>query len=116
MSEGNGRFRVHWDPTINLGHMIGAAASVITIVAMWVSLDARVAQATRDIDKVDKDFKASDSRIELDLNRRIVETRQHVDTTAVRTAEDIKEIKTIIRDGFRDLDAKLDRKADKPGR
>jgi hypothetical protein len=34
----------------------------------------------------------------------------------VRTAEDIRDMKNMLRDGFRDLDQKLERKADKPGR
>ena len=54
--------------------------------------------------------------VETLLLRQITEQRAHIDQTAVRTAEDIREIKTLMRDGFRDLDQKLDRKADKPGR
>jgi hypothetical protein len=59
------------------------------------------------------DARAADTRIELDLGRRIVEVRQHVDATQGRTAEDIK---AIFRDGFKDLDTKFGRKADGPGR
>jgi hypothetical protein len=116
MSDSNGRFRVHWDPTIKLGEVLLAASFLVGGGAAYATLDFRISQAARDIDKVEREFKAADTRIELDLGRRIVETRQHVDSTAVRTAEDIKDIKTIIRDGFRDLDMKMERKADKPGR
>jgi hypothetical protein len=54
--------------------------------------------------------------IETRLLREIATQRSYVNETQVRTAQDIQDIKQSIRDGFRDLDAKLDRKADKPGR
>jgi hypothetical protein len=116
MSDSNGgRFGVRWDPTIKLGDAMTTVALLFGAGVAWASLDMRISQTDRDLTRVEKDTKAADSRIELDLGRRIVEVRQHVDATQVRTAEDIKDIKMIMRDGFRDLDLKLDRKADKPG-
>jgi hypothetical protein len=112
----NGRFRVHWDPTIKLGEVMTCIAFLVGAGAAYATLDVRMTQNARDIARVESDTKTADTRIELELGRRIVETRQHVDATQVRTAEDIREMKTIIRDGFRDLDMKLERKADKPGR
>jgi hypothetical protein len=116
MSEGNGRFRVHWDNTIKLGDVMTCLALLFGAGVAYATLDWRVAQNVRDISRVESDLKVSDSRIELELGRRIVETRQHVDATQVRTGEDIRDMKAMMRDGFRDLDSRLDRKADKPGR
>lgn len=108
--------RIKFDPTINLGHVVTAGASLFMVGIAWANLDARVNQQARDLARIESAAKADAGRIEVELSRRIVETRQYVDQTQVKTAEDIKEIKSIIRDGFRDLDTRLDRKADKPGR
>ena len=118
MSEanGHGRRRIHFDPTINLGHVLTAGTFLISTVAAWVSLDARVVQQGKDIDRTQTQTGREVVRIETQLMNRINEERARIDQTQLRTADDIREIKTIVRDGFRDLDAKLDRKADKPGR
>lgn len=105
-----------FDPTINLGHVLTAAAFLLSTVVGWVTLNARVDQQAKDIARIESAAKADAGRIEIELTRRIVETRQYVDSTQVRTAEDIRDMKNMLRDGFRDLDAKLERKADKPGR
>jgi hypothetical protein len=111
-----GRFRVHWDPTIKLGDAMTCVALLFGAGVAYATLDVRMSQNARDIARVESDLKVSDSRIELDLGRRIVEVRQHVDATQVRTGEDIRDMKAMMRDGFRDLDVKLDRKLDKPSR
>jgi hypothetical protein len=111
-----GRFRVNWDPTIKLGDAMSSVALLFGAGVVYATLDLRLAQNTKDIARLEADFKTGDSRIELELGRRIVDVRQHVDATQVRTAEDIREIKNLMRDGFRDLDARLERKTDKPGR
>jgi hypothetical protein len=107
---------IHFDLTINLGHVLTACAFLVTTAVAWAQTNARLERLERDVPDMKTDARAADTRIELDLGRRIVEVRQHVDATQGRTAEDIKDIKAIIRDGFKDLDAKLDRKADRPGR
>jgi hypothetical protein len=110
------RAGVIFDRTINLGHVVTAAAFLITTGVAWAQTNARLERLERDVPDMKMDTRAADTRIELDLARRVVEVRQHVDATQVRMAEDLKDIKLIIRDGFRDLDAKLDRKVDKPNR
>jgi hypothetical protein len=116
MSDSNGRFRVHWDPTIKLGEVMTCVAFLVGAGAAYATLDVRIAQDARDIVRVENDGKAAGSRIEAELGRRIVEVRAYVDQTQVHTAEDIREIKMIMRDGFRDLDVKLDKKVDKQSR
>jgi hypothetical protein len=117
MSDQQGsRFRVNWDPTIKLGDAMSSVALLFGAGVVYATLDLRLAQNTKDIARLEADFKTADSRVELELGRRIVDVRQHVDATQVRTAEDIREIKNLMRDGFRDLDARLERKTDKPGR
>lgn len=109
----NGHRRgVHFDPTINLGHVLTGTMFLITATAGYVTLNARVsALETGKIEARDTVV-----GVEARLLTRINEQRAHLDQTQVRTADDIREMKQIIRDGFRDLDAKLDRKQDKPGR
>ncbi len=62
--------------------------------------------------KVDKE---SMGKAEVELSRRIVEVHGKVDQPQVRLADDIRDMKSMMREGFRDLDTRLDRKADKPG-
>src|SRR4051794_26122375 len=108
--------RVRFDPTINLGHVLTATAFLVSTIAAWISLNARVEQAAKDVARIEITGRTETGRIEVELARRIVETRQYVDSTQVRTADDIREMKTMMRDAFRELDTKLDRKVDKPGR
>ena len=111
-ANGVGR-RVRFDPTINLGHVLTAVAFLFSTVAAWYTLNAQVATIAREIErKADKD---AFGRAEVELTRRIVEVRQHTDATVARTADDIRDMKLMMREGFRDLDARLERKADKPG-
>lgn len=103
---------VHFDPTINLGHILTATVFLVTATAGYVTLNARV--STLEAARIEA--KDATVAIETRLLTRITEQRAAMDQTQVRTADDIREMKQIIRDGFRDLDAKLDRKMDKPGR
>lgn len=118
---GNGRRGVRFDPTINLGHVLTALAFLFSTVAAWYTLNAQVAQNAKEIEKTQRTIEAkadkeSLGKAEVELTRQIVDVRRHVDATQVRTSEDIREMKNLIRDGFKDLDAKLDRKQDRPGR
>ena len=112
-----------FDPTVNLGHILSAGVFLLSAGAAWMNMDARVTRAEtqimelkqRDAEQV-KETRDSVVTVENRFMREVTQQRAHMDQTAVRTADDIREIKTIMRDGFRDIDAKLDRKADKPGR
>lgn len=115
--------RISFDPTINLGHIVSAGVFLITASGAWFAMDARVSTAERDVKSLHlkdveqvRDHKEAVVSVENRLMSRINEERARLDQTQVRVADDIREIKTVIRDGFRDLDAKLDRKQDKPGR
>lgn len=111
---------VRFDPTINLGHVLTALAFLFSTMAAWYTLNAQVAQAVRDVEKMgriletkaDKEFLG---KAEVELSRRILEQKGHIDATQVRTADDIRDMKAMLREGFRDLDSRFDRKADKPG-
>lgn len=111
-ANGNGKHRVRFDPTVNLGHLLTAGAMLLAVVIGWRDLDARTAQNAKDVLRVESEGKVNSGRIELDLGRRIFEQRQYVNETQVTTNENVKEIKQLVRD----IDAKLDRKADKPSR
>lgn len=114
---GNGRRGVRFDPTINLGHVLTAFAFLFSTLAAWFTLSARVDQASQAIvrleriieAKADKDVVAKG---ELELSRRVVESQANQNTALIRIDEGFKELKGMLRD----VDQKLDRKMDKPGR
>jgi predicted nucleic acid-binding Zn-ribbon protein len=86
-------------------------------LAAWFTLNARVDMAAQAIVRLEKvvDHKADKeaaSRGELELSRRIVETQQNQNSALVRIDAGFAEIKTMLRD----VERKLDTKADKPGR
>ena len=114
IENGNGitRNRVKFDPTVNLGHIMSAGVFLATTIAAWVSLDARIAQSAKDILRVESTASRDTTRSETLLL--INEVQAEMNRTQVRTSDDVREIKQTIRDGFRDLDAKLGSKADKP--
>lgn len=114
-ANGHGR-RILWDPTIRLGDALTAAAMLIAVVVSWVTMDARVSRNADDIKRVEGQAAKETKSVETVLADKINAERARLDQTQLRTGEDIREIKGIIRDGFRDLDMKLDKKADKPGR
>lgn len=109
--------RVRFDWTINLGHVLTATMFLVSTMAAWFSLNSRVDMAAQAIvrlervidTKVDKDVQAKG---ELELSRRIVESQSNQNTALIRIDEGFKELKSALRD----IDQKLDRKMDKPGR
>lgn len=112
----NAKAGVRFDPVVNLGQ-VGTSLIVLgSMLAGYVQLTARVDQNSDAIKRVESQAGRETGRIETQLMTRINDERARLDQTQVRTADDIREMKTIVRDGFRDLDAKLDRKADKPAR
>lgn len=113
---GPSRRGIVFDPTINLGHVLTALAFLASTVAGWVTLNNRVEQQAREIARVEEKSDKATVRVETVLMDKINSNRAQADQLQIRTAEDIREVKQLIRDGFRDLDVKLERKADKPGR
>lgn len=108
--------KFNFDPTINLGHIITAGSMLIVGTAGFVNLDSRVVALERGQQEERTQRRDMDIGIEGRMLTRITEQRAHMDQTQVRVADDIREIKQLMRDGFRDLDQKLDKKADRPGR
>jgi hypothetical protein len=107
---------LRFDATINLGHILTAVASLITIVAGWMTLSSAQQQQRRDIDRNEQSILATMPRVEVArieavLTDKIASVRGSLDQTNIRTAGDIREIKDILVR----IDEKLDRKADKPG-
>ncbi len=120
VSNGNGRRGVKFDPTINLGHVLTALAFLFSTAAAWHTLNSQVAQNAKEIERVNrvveaKADKEAMGKAEVELSRRIVEIHPKDDQTQVRIADDVRDMKVMMREGFRDLATRLDRKADKPG-
>lgn len=113
---GNGARRIIYDPTINLGHVLTAGMFLVSTIAAWVTLDARVSQTARDLIRVEGEANRAAVRVENALMEKITAVQTNMNQTQIRTAEDVREIKLLMRDGFRDLDAKLERKVEKPSR
>lgn len=105
-----------FDPTVNLGHILTALTFLVVGTAGYVALDGRVGNLERSHRDEQTVRAAADAGVETRLATRIAEQRAHVDMIQVRTSDDIREIKSIVREGFRDLDTKLEKKTDKPGR
>lgn len=108
--------RVIFDPTINLGHVLTAATFLVVGTAGYVALDGRVGALERSHREEQSMRNSADAAIEARLIREMTIQRAAMDQTTNKVAEDVREIKAIVREGFRDLDAKLDKKSDKPGR
>lgn len=115
--------RVHFDPTINLGHILTTVTFLVVAVTGWANIDSRVGNLEREANslkakdaEVVREAREAATNVENRLIREVTTQRVHTDQTQGRVADDIREIKTIVREGFRDLDAKLDKKADKLGR
>ena len=105
-----------FDPTINLGHVLTALTFLVVGTAGYVALDGRVGNLERSYRDEQSNRAAADAGVETRITARIAEQRAHVDMIQIRTSDDIREIKSIVREGFRDLDTKLEKKTDKPGR
>lgn len=108
--------KVIFDPTINLGHVLTAMTFLVVGTAGYVALDGRVGNLERAHRDEQNLRQAADASVEARLMREIALQRAASDQTQIKVSEDIREIKVIVREGFRDLDTKLERKAEKPGR
>lgn len=111
----NGK-KFHWDFTIRIDTIIMVAAMLVTGTVGYTNLDNRTVQNNRDIVRVEDAATKATVKVETVLMEKITTVQAGMNQTQVRTADDVREIKQLMRDGFRDLDAKLDRKADKPTR
>ncbi len=107
---------INFDPTINLGHIGTAAVFLVTTTAAWITLDARATRNADEIRRVEVMTKETIIRAELDLSRRITEQQSTMNKSEMNTAEGLREIKLLMRDGFKEIKDSLDRKVDKPGR
>jgi hypothetical protein len=103
-----------FDPTINLGHVLTALTFLVVATTGYVALDARVGFLERSFREEQVRRVDGDNGVESRLVFRITEHRNAMDSSQLRVFEDIREIKAIVREGFRDLDAKLEKKAEKP--
>lgn len=110
------KLRVIFDPTVNLGHILTAATFLIVGTSGYVALDGRVGVLERSYREEQTLRQAGDAQIEARVTRMVTEQRVYMEQVQGRTSEDVREIKGLVREGFRELDAKLDRKIDKPGR
>jgi hypothetical protein len=108
--------KLTFDPTINLGHVLTAMTFLVVGTAGYVALDGRVGNLERSYREEQSLRYSADAAIEARLMREVTMQRTSMDQTQGKVAEDIREIKTIVREGFRDLDQKLDKKQDRPGR
>jgi hypothetical protein len=117
MSESNGRRTIHWDNSIRLDTTIQCIVILLSVGGLFATLKSGIDQNSRDIDKIVKVLdqkvdKEMSSKSELELSRRIVDAQREQNNAMSRIDDGFKELKGMIRD----LDLKLDRKADKPAR
>ena len=109
--------RPRFDPTINLGHLLSATVTLLAIGGAWATFKSDVASLAKADERHEKQLETKAdretvSRGELELSRRIVETQQNLSASTVSINEGFREVKSLLRD----LDQKLDKKADRPGR
>lgn len=108
---------VHFDRTINLGHVMTASASLLMIVVGYVTLNNTQQQQARDIARNEKAIELAMPRteaktIETVIIDKIADAKAKTDQTNVRMEDLTREIKaSLVR-----IEVKLDTKADKPER
>lgn len=116
MTENHPAKRIHFDGTINLGHVLTASASLIMIVAGYVTLNTAQQEQGRSIVRLETALatampRAEVVRIEAMLTGEISKQQAAYNQLNIRTAEDMREVRALLAR----IDDKLDRKADKPG-
>jgi len=82
--------RVKFDPTINLGHVLTAGMFLVSTIAAWVTLDARVSQTARDLVRVEGEANRVAVRVENVLTEKITAVQANMNQTQIRTAEDVR--------------------------
>lgn len=116
MPDSAARHGIRFDPTFNVGQVGQIAALVFMVGGLWATFDARTTQNKDEIKRVEVQAVERAVSAENRLMREITTTQAGMNQTQVRTADDVREIKLMMRDGFKALEEKLDRKVDKPGR
>lgn len=109
--------RPYFVPEIKLDSMITLVVTLVGIGIVYGTLKGGIDQNAKDVDKVlrateQKADKEAVGKGEIELSRRITEQQADFNRTSIRIDEGFREVKGLLRD----LDAKLDHKADKPGR
>lgn len=109
--------RITFDPTIKLGDLVGAALMLVGAGGVYATLKGELSTLAATDARQEKMIEQKADRevlgrAELELSRRIVETQQSLSASTVSINEGFREMKGMMRD----IDQKLDRKADKPGR
>lgn len=106
------RRKVQFDLTINLGHVLTATAFLLSTVAGWVTLDARVTSAEKEAKRIEAQGKENIARVESTLLDRIKTNETAAGKFEFNYREDMRDVKTLLTR----IEDKLDRKADKPAR
>lgn len=97
--------------TIDLTQLGSTALTLLVAGGLYANATAQIGQNAKDISRVETDGKLQITHAETNLVDRINSQRVFADAAAIRTSEDIREIKALLVR----MDEKLDRKADKPG-
>lgn len=105
------RRHIRFDPTINLGHIGSAGVFLIASLIAYINLDNRVQNQKGDVERVDRDYREADKRIETVFMERVNDQKSLIANVSLTTATNISEIKaTMLR-----IEIELKNKADKPG-
>jgi hypothetical protein len=108
---------LQFDMSINLGHVLTAATFLTSAVIGFASMDARITKTDESVRRIEekeiKGIEAKVQNVETRILSRISDERAMSQQLQSRVVEDIREMKIIVRDGFKNLDVKLDGKADK---
>lgn len=99
LAEANGRRRVRFDPTVNLGHVLTAGVFLASAAAAYASVQASLVRQSEET-----------QRVERQLIERIDRAEGRWAGDQARDREAFLEIKMLLRD----IDRKLDLKQDKP--
>lgn len=108
----HGRRRVNFDPTINLGHILTGSIFLISTVAAWVTMDARITAAEKDGKRIEAQASREVGKVEIQLIERIKINENALERFGLNYREDMRDIKALLAR----IEDKLDHKADKPGR
>lgn len=91
---------------------MSASVFLLAAASAYYSLQGRV----ENVERAQKDQREMILTGEQRLLSRMSEDRARFDSDRASTTYEIRNLTQIVRDGFKELDSKLDRKADKPGR
>jgi hypothetical protein len=95
MADQTDRKRLTFDPTINAGHIISQLAFLVTLVIGWSTLDKRVV--------VLEEARKTQAQVD-----------QHQDAMQRSNADSVRESLQEIKHGVRELNARFERKENRP--